>query len=382
LAATNQVGALCALAHDMRAALVAGSAAALALTLLTAPAAAPEPADLTWSVTAVSRGPDTPVRVLPVREFDRTVDTVSAAVPGHPRLAVDVRGMRDDGTWTEWIEAAPLGPAVLPSDTDSVQVRLVYSEGPRPATARADLRAWRSDRARATVEQDGEAVTYQVFATREGLVGETTANGHRIAPLDHFVALPSRRGLSTRGTGEYTVRVCTTDGRRCEWAPVWDVGPWNTRDAYWTREREQWPELPRGLPQAQAAYFDGHNGGRDGSGRQVLNPAGIDLADGTFWDGLRLRDNAWVEVTYSWTGSGPWGTVETLGDTLDVRNGPERSSAQVGLAANRAQVRISCHVRGDPVVGSQGRSDRWFRLAPGMYVSAAFVRPGITPPAC
>jgi hypothetical protein len=28
------------------------------------------------------------------------------------------------------------------------------------------------------------------------------------------------------------VRVCATSGR-CEWAPVWDVGPWNITDDYW-----------------------------------------------------------------------------------------------------------------------------------------------------
>ena len=28
-----------------------------------------------------------------------------------------------------------------------------------------------------------------------------------------------------------------------------------------------------------------------------LNPAGIDLADGTFWDGLKLTTNSWVTVT-------------------------------------------------------------------------------------
>jgi hypothetical protein len=144
--------------------------------------------------------------------------------------------------------------------------------------------------------------THRVFATREGLVGRTTANGHVITARDHFVALPSRRGLSPKGSNQYSVRVCADNGR-CETAPVWDVGPWNTRDDYWNPStvRQSWSDLPQGTPQAQAAYETGYNGGRDQFGRKVANPAGIDLADGTFWDGLGLTNNAWVTVTYLWT---------------------------------------------------------------------------------
>src|SRR6187551_3095083 len=78
---------------------------------------------------------------------------------------------------------------------------------------------------------------YRVYATREGLVGGTTANGHVIRDRDHFAALPSRRGLSGRDSGDLTVRVCANNGR-CEWAPVWDVGPWNVKDDYWNDDRE------------------------------------------------------------------------------------------------------------------------------------------------
>src|SRR5207302_76633 len=47
-----------------------------------------------------------------------------------------------------------------------------------------------------------------VYATREGLVGGITANGHVIVPHDHFVSLPSWGSLSPKGTGTYSVRVC------------------------------------------------------------------------------------------------------------------------------------------------------------------------------
>src|SRR5690606_32595888 len=110
------------------------------------------------------------------------------------------------------------------------------------------------------------------------------------------------RALAADGHGSRTVRVCAPSTGRCEYAPVWDVGPWNIDDDYWSTagQRERFADVPRGTPQAQAAYQDGHNGGADGFGRQVTNPAGIDLADGTFWDGLGLGTNSWVDVTFLW----------------------------------------------------------------------------------
>ncbi|MFJ9030583.1 hypothetical protein ACIRQP_19075 [Streptomyces sp. NPDC102274] len=47
---------------------------------------------------------------------------------------------------------------------------------------------------------------------------------------------------------------------------------------------ESFQDPPQGKPEAQAAYENGYNGGLDGSGRRVLDPAGIDPADGTFAD--------------------------------------------------------------------------------------------------
>lgn len=147
--------------------------------------------------------------------------------------------------------------------------------------------------------------TWRVFATREGLVGGTTANGHVIVNRDHFVALPSRDALTCNGCTAKQVRVCNPANGRCETAPVWDVGPWNTKDDWWNSPRELFQGLPRGKPEAQAAYYDGYNGGKDMFGRTVLNPAGIDLADGTFWDGLGMTNNGWVDVTFLWINDPP-----------------------------------------------------------------------------
>lgn len=158
--------------------------------------------------------------------------------------------------------------------------------------------------------------TYTVYPTREGLVGHTTANGHLIEPEDRFAALPSGKALTCDGCYEKTVRVCNPRNGHCaEEVPIWDVGPWNTRDDYWNPSdvREMWTDLSRGTPEAQAAYFDDYNlkecedistgetrtDGADQFDRCVLNPSGIDLADGVFHD-LGISCICPVNVTYNW----------------------------------------------------------------------------------
>lgn len=152
------------------------------------------------------------------------------------------------------------------------------------------------------VPQRTIAPTYVVFATREGLVGHVTANGHIIRPRDHFVALPSWTVVSPAGTHQYQVRVSYRG--RSTVAPVWDVGPWNINDDYWMPNRA-YSDLRTGMPRAQAAFLYGYRGGIDEFNRRTGNPAGIDLADGTFWDALGMRTNDWVHVTFLWMGDDP-----------------------------------------------------------------------------
>jgi hypothetical protein len=143
--------------------------------------------------------------------------------------------------------------------------------------------------------------TVTVWATREGLVGHSTANGHVVTERDHFVALPSTRVLNALDRRDFVVRL-EYKGRTVD-APVWDIGPWNIHDDYWNQSREDFKDLPRWKSEAEAAFFDGYHGGYDGYGRYVTIPPSIDLADGTFWDDLGMGANDWVRVTFLWLDS-------------------------------------------------------------------------------
>ncbi len=281
--------------------------------------------------------------------------TVAARLTEGATAAVDVRGLRPGGNWSEWIPADD-GTAVLPEPSRDIQARLVLTGDPGPVATGVTLTALASVRAEGA-RAEADPLRYQVFATREGLPGGTTANGHVIAPHDHFVALPSRRALSPNGSSDYSVRICAPNGR-CAFAPVWDVGPWNTKDDYWNPNREQWGDLAQGTPEAQAAFRNGYNGGNDGFGRKVANPAGIDLGDGTFWDDLGLINNTTVTVDYLWTGNTRLTKVVNTGP---VYASPESDADVVGVAANNAGVPVEC------------ATDGWMRIGAGQYLPAAAV---------
>jgi hypothetical protein len=136
-------------------------------------------------------------------------------------------------------------------------------------------------------------VTVRLWATREGLIGKTTAAGHLVTAGDHFVALPSRKALNRSVSVAYRGKSVT--------APVLDIGPWNRDDAWWEpgAARGQFPDLPRFVPEVWAAYDNGYNNGRDGNGRFVTFPSMIDLGDGVYAD-LGLQQADWVDVTLPW----------------------------------------------------------------------------------
>ncbi len=117
-----------------------------------------------------------------------------------------------------------------------------------------------------------EASWNSVFATREGMVGGTTATGHIIQESDVFVALPSRSALNKNVELNYNGNTVI--------APVQDVGPWNTKDPYW---------LTNSRPQAES--------GTDLYGRKT-NGAGIDLSNEAFRQ-LGLKNNATIKWRFS-----------------------------------------------------------------------------------
>ncbi|MFI5613077.1 hypothetical protein [Amycolatopsis sp. NPDC051903] len=316
---------------------------------------------------------------------NRVTTNVVADLPKGTDVQVEVRGRTGADDWTEWTPAGAQA-AAFAHPVSVVQTRISLSsttDGVRPTVREVDLSATTAADARANAAAATTPLTYTIYATREGLTGHTTANGHVIASNDHFVALPSGKALSPKGTGNYTVRVCKTDGSRCEYAPVWDVGPWNTKDDYWNPAsiRSEYKDLPQGQPEAYAAYHNGYNGGKDDLGYTVGNPAGIDLADGVFNSGLGLADNGNVKVTYLWTGSAAaTGIVTTAGDPMNVRASGSTSAAVKGLAANYAKVNIECYVNGDPVTGTFGTSTIWDRIGPDNFISDAYVKTGSDDP--
>jgi hypothetical protein len=280
---------------------------------------------LLFEPSAVMRRPEGLRRLMglytfPARTLGQPVDTVRPLLQAKTDLGmdveVDVRVRSASGAWSEW-RTSNAGEAVrLPLAGTEVQVRLALladDRGRGPLVQDVKLEGTLENPTAQGEMQTLAALTYRVFATREGLVGGTTANGHVIKSYDRFVALPSRRALASNGGTEYQVRVCYPVNGRCTTTSVWDVGPWNTKDDYWNPStiREMWKNLPQGKPEAQAAYLEGYNGGLDQFGRRVANPAGIDIADGSFWTDLGMSNNDWVNVTYLWTSGGgtPTGLV-------------------------------------------------------------------------
>jgi hypothetical protein len=304
---------------------------------------------------------------LPARPLAQPVGRLStqldAATPPGGTVEVDVRGRLPGGRWTEWLPTRPNAPTTLPGPSSLVQLRVLLTAPAAGAgAARPEVRGLRVHGEVVPgqrVAAPAQAASYRVFATREGLVDGHTANGHQIVPHDLFVALPSWRSLADENGSEYSVKVCSAGGR-CAWAPVWDVGPWNTKDDYWSGHREQWHDLPQGVPEAQAAYRDGHNDGRDGTGRTVGNPAGIDLSDGLFDAALGLTDNSEVTVSYLWTGGPALSTVDAGDQQTDTgaagasATGASTSATGAGTSATSAGASTSGAGTGGSDTGGGG----------------------------
>jgi hypothetical protein len=241
-------------------------------------------------------------------EFDTLHVEYTALLPRGAQVAVDVRASVDGVNWTPWVvDLTPGAVARFDHPARFAQYRIrMLATGSSPTIHTLRLIPERATPSFSAFEQEQPPIApaFTVHATRLGLVGRRTANGHRIGKRDRFVALPCVCVLSSRDGDEYKVRI-TYQGRSVV-APVYDVGPWNTRDNYWDpQDKRFFSDLRQGWPQDHAAFFDGHNNGRAQHGR-VRFPTAIDIADGIWWDDFGIKgDRAVVEVTFLWMGRDP-----------------------------------------------------------------------------
>jgi hypothetical protein len=111
----------------------------------------------------------------------------------------------------------------------------------------------------------------RVKATREGLIGHTTASGYVIDKVVPFVALPSRKALNR------FVRVANLTNGKASLAWVADVGPWNENDDLYV--------FSGGRPQAESGID---------TRQRPTNKSGIDLGEAV-WRALGMTDDSDVE---------------------------------------------------------------------------------------
>ena len=161
-----------------------------------------------------------------------------------------------------------------------------------PAYLRHQLQVWVNAKWQQEVQEYDAESTATLQAASGGRNFRVFATQYR-GYTRYEVALPHRQ-LKSRGG--YSLRI-RNGGHRIR-VPVKEVGPWNIHDNYWDRRRDMWKNLPRGLPEAEAAYYNNYNRGRDEFGRKVLNPAGVDLTPRAARKlGLRKYQNAWVSLS-------------------------------------------------------------------------------------
>ncbi|MEX2982877.1 SH3 domain-containing protein [Streptomyces sp. C36] len=66
------------------------------------------------------------------------------------------------------------------------------------------------------------------------------------------------------------------------------------------------------------------------------------------------------------------------GHQVNVRTGPSTDSGLVKVLPQGSSVPIRCQTRGETVSGPCGTTDVWDCIAPGQYVSDAYVKTGST----
>jgi hypothetical protein len=230
----------------------------------------------------------------------------TAEAPTGTEYFVGVRASADGNRWSEWKWDVANNSVVAFEGTHrwlQQRVVLLGSTDSTPTVGRIMLEPQAMSRPSSIVTKaPGDAPTYRLRVTRQGMVGGRTANGYIIKKNDFFVSLPSWSSLSSRNGSEYQVRL-SANGKSVV-VRVADVGPWNKNDNYWSADRTRYKDLPVGWPQDHAAYFEKHNKGRAEKG-YVRYPTAVDIGDGAYW-ALGLKGaQATVDVTFLWLGNDP-----------------------------------------------------------------------------
>ncbi len=120
-------------------------------------------------------------------------------------------------------------------------------------------------------------------------------------------------------------------------ALVAESGPWNVDDNFWSKlsdpqPRRMFADLGLGVPEAQAAYFNGYNGGLDQYGRVVTSPVGLDISCSLAKTLGLPSGNTRVAVTFLWTEG--WDQAAPGGSTTP---GTGSGSGAIGWIEGHAQ---------------------------------------------
>jgi hypothetical protein len=174
-----------------------------------------------------------------------------------------------------------------------------------PEDQSADLEGWVDEQwnqeVRAASEEDytASSETYMVSSQSKGIRCRVFATQYT-GFTEREVALPHRNLKFGR---QPRVRIWRVSGGPSVGPRVKEVGPWNTYDNYWVqnKDRTMYKRVPRCKPAAQVAYYQNFNEGKDEFGREVLNPAGVDVTQDVARSmSLKKHQNAWVWVRFPW----------------------------------------------------------------------------------
>ena len=171
-----------------------------------------------------------------------------------------------------------------------------------PEAERAGLAGWVDERWQDEVAEASEGDPGRVVEAKGGRtlvcdrIFATQYNGYT-----RFEAALPHRELKFGDRPEVPI----IRGKRSIRPRIKEVGPWNTYDNYWRsgKNRDMWKDLRQCVPEARAAYYNNYNKGEDEYGREVLNPAGVDLTPAAARRlGLDKYQNAWVAVRFPFVG--------------------------------------------------------------------------------